>query len=393
MVKPSQNPNETFLDYFFKLLGAEETAKLLEALRKPPSKYFLRINTLLAKPHEVVASLRRRGVEAKLFDPKIPEAIYVEVVEESLDEEEASRLKEVVVDRYTAEAVMVGANVYAPGVKRAKGVLRGDLVAIRMEGGFLVGLGEASMSGLEALTKRRGLAVKVLKTRFKAPSLRDSEEYLQGLVYPQSLPSMIAVRALDPKPGEKLIDLTAAPGGKLTHAFQLMEGVGEVVAIDRSPRKVAELKAHLERMKMHNVKVMQRDSRYLDLELPHSHFDAVIVDPPCSAIGVRPKLHISLNLKQVSSLAEYQKQFLKVASKLVKPGGRILYSTCTLTIEENERVVSFAVEACGLRVKEHVYIYGQPGLGAVPGAIHLQRFYPHIHDTPGFFIAVLERLG
>ncbi|MEM4699378.1 MAG: RsmB/NOP family class I SAM-dependent RNA methyltransferase, partial [Candidatus Nezhaarchaeales archaeon] len=352
---------------------------------------FLRVNTLLAQPEDLIIWFENYGFEARPHGADIPEAIYLEVKEQDLNEDEALSLKEVIVDRFTAESVLMGADVYVPGVKKMSGVSRGERVAIRFEDGSLIAIGIANVSSTDLLRIRHGLAVKVLTSKFRVPSLRSTEPYQLGLIYPQSLPSMVAVRALEVKPGQRLIDLTASPGGKVSHAYQLMEGRGLIVAVDRSRKKVERLEENLARMKMSNVMVLQRDSRYLDLELPKESFDVAIVDPPCSALGVRPKLKVELNLDIVKSLAEYQKQFIKVASRLVKRGGRILYSTCTLTIEENERIIDYAERELGLAVSKHEWLYGSPSLLHGEQGLYARRFYPHLHDTPGFFYAILEK--
>ena len=379
------------LSYFSTLLGDKSALELAEALKRPPSKYFIRVNTLLTKPEEVVEEFKRAGLKVGLYGPSIPEAIYIEVEELGLREEEAAGLKEVIVDRFTAESAMMGADVYAPGVKKAAKITEGELVAVRSEDGFLVAIGVVAARPAETLRARRGLLVKTLKARFNLPSIRATRAYREGLIYPQSLPSMAAVRALDPRPGWRLVDLTAAPGGKVSYAYQLMRGEGLIIAVDRSNKKVEELREGLARMRMLGIQVLRGDSRYLDLELPHGHFDAAIVDPPCSALGVRPKLGLRLDLGAVKSLSEYQKQFLRVAAKLVKRGGRILYSTCTLTKEENEDVVDYAERELGVTLVEPGQLHGSPSLLAGGRGPLARRFYPHLHDTPGFFYAILER--
>ena len=379
------------LSYLSTLLEGKGADELVEAIKRPPTKYFIRVNTLLAQPEEVVEEFKEAGLKVGLYGSSIPEAMYLEVEEQELREEEAAGLKEVIVDRFTAESAMMGADVYAPGVKKAAKIAEGELVAVRSEDGFLVAVGVVAARPVETLRARRGLLVRTLKAKFNLPSIRATRAYQEGLIYPQSLPSMAAVRALDPKPGWRLVDLTAAPGGKVSYAYQLMGGEGLIIAVDRSNRKVEELRESLARMKMLGVQVLRRDSRYLDLELPNDYFDAAMVDPPCSALGVRPKLRLKLDLGAVKSLSEYQRQFLRGAAKLIKRGGRILYSTCTLTKEENEDIVDYAERELGLAVAEPSQLHGSPSLlegGRGPLA---RRFYPHIHDTPGFFYAVLER--
>jgi 16S rRNA (cytosine967-C5)-methyltransferase len=104
-----------------------------------------------------------------------------------------------------------------------------------------------------------------------------------------------------------------------------------------------------------------------------------------------PKLYDPTMQTEITALAEYQKQFLKVAAKMVKPGGRIVYSVCTLTLEECEEVVRFAVEDCSLKVEEPSIRLGSSGLWwVITEAVFTQRFHPHIHGC-GFFIASLRK--
>ena len=204
------------------------------------------------------------------------------------------------------------------------------------------------------------------------------------------MPAIISVRNLSLKPGFKVIDLCAAPGGKTSHAAQLMENAGEILAVDRSKPKVRKLRENLQRLGVKIVKILEADARYLDLIVEERDFDAAIVDPPCSSLGVRPKLSSQISMRNVLNLSRYQFQFLKVASKLVRRRGRILYSTCTLTLQENELVILKALKKLNLKLIDQKYFAGT--IGFIFEGNKVQRFLPHVHDTPGFFIAVLEKL-
>ena len=119
--------------------------------------------------------------------------------------------------------------------------------------------------------------------------------------------------------------------------------------------------------------------------------DRVLVDPPCSALGTRPKLYDETKFEHVLGLAKYQRQFLKVAARLCKPGGVIVYSTCTLTLEENEENVAYAVEELGLEVEEVKWHVGGPAIEVKDCVRGCWRFEPDEHGTPGYFIAKLRK--
>jgi len=139
-----------------------------------------------------------------------------------------------------------------------------------------------------------------------------------------------------------------------------------------------------------NVVLSVHDSRYLDTDFSLKA-DRVLIDPPCSALGLRPKAYDFTIKKRVESLASYQKQFLRTASRITKPGGTIVYSVCTFTSQECEAVVDFAERECDLRMVEQNPTLGSEGFSTFGKSGPLcQRFHPHLHDM-GYFIAKFER--
>ena len=365
-----------------------ELSSVLSAMCRPSPRYYLRVNTLKTSRGELLDRLREKGLDARA-DEVIDEAIYLPVRgPKKLPEAE----KEVVVDKFTAESAMMGSHVYVPGVRRMRGVEAGDEVLIVSERGQPVAFGIARMGEEEFLRAERGLVVEVVEALYRLPPVRELDEYRLGLIYPQSLPSMLVSRVLAPEPGDLVVDMTCAPGGKLSHICQLVQNMAVVLGFDRSRRKLSETRATLARLGC-EASVLRADSRYLDLDFPFlvGKADKVLVDPPCSALGVLPKLYDEKSAEELMSLAEYQRQFLKVAAKLVRPGGTVVYSVCTMTIPECEGVVALAVEELGLEVDEQPIYLGSRGLpGYLSGSELLQRFHPHIHGI-GYFIARLRR--
>jgi len=286
----------------------------------------------------------------------------------------------------------MGANLYAPGVINAKHVRAGDRVTVVDPRGFPVAEGIAEIDGDEMESISKGLAVRTIRSVYKVPSIRELKVYREGLIHDQSLPSILAVHILSPKEWWRVVDMCAAPGGKATHAAQLMNDKGEVLAIDRSREKVKKIEENKNRLGIRSIKTFIRDSRYLDLEEEFHNVDAVILDPPCSSLEVRPKLYYERGLEDIKSLSKYQRQFLSVASKIVKKGGFVLYSTCTLTLEENEANMWWAYKFLRLKPIAQGLFLGTRGfsMGSLEGYL-FQRFDPHLHDTPGFFISLLVK--
>ena len=201
----------------------------------------------------------------------------------------------------------------------------------------------------------------------------DEKALADGLIWPQSRGSQLAGLLVGSRDGERVLDLCAAPGGK---AMQL---AGEVVAVEKHPGRARQLQENCDRLGATNVEVVNADALALPEEL--RDFDRVLVDAPCSGLGVlgsRPDLRW-----RAQPLPELQRDLMSVAAERVRPGGTILYSVCTINSEENEAVV----DASGLEI--------EPLGGEWPQYTHPQRpefllTLPHRHRTSGFFIARLR---
>jgi 16S rRNA (cytosine967-C5)-methyltransferase len=201
----------------------------------------------------------------------------------------------------------------------------------------------------------------------------DEEALAAGLIWPQSRGSQLAGLVVGAREGERTLDLCAAPGGKATQL------AGEVVAVELHPGRARELEENCRRLGADNVTVVHADATELPPEL--TGFDRVLVDAPCSGLGVlagRPDLRW-----RARPLPDLQQELLRVAAERARPGGTIVYSVCTLNPEENEAIV----EACGLRV--------EPLGDEWPKFRHPTRpefllTLPHVHGTSGFFIARLS---
>ena len=362
--------------------------KVLRTLRTPGSNYYFRVNTLKTDPHQIVDRFRAKGFQVRMHS-KIQEALYIPIegpLEIPLFE------KKVVADKFAAESVLQGAHLYAPGIVRCGGIRRGDRVTIVDEFTQLVGAGIARMSETEILTYRKGLAIEVTHPAYKIPSLRETEEFREGLIYPQSFPAILTGRILDPQPNEYIVDLTCSPGGKLSHICQLTENAGKIVGVDRNEQKISTARENLTRLGCRDVTLIPHDARYFHIDFPETRADRCILDPPCSALGVMPKLYEYASDAEIQALAKYQKQILGAASRVVKPRGTVVYSVCTLTLDECEEVVRFGIEKCGLELEEQKFFFGSEGLtSSLPEAKLTQRFHPHIHGS-GYFIASFNRI-
>lgn len=177
--------------------------------------------------------------------------------------------------------------------------------------------------------------------------LTDHPLYNQGHFYVQSLSSMIPPLVLNPQPNEKILDLTAAPGSKTTQIAALMNNTGSIVANDNSRIRIHKLKANLSMQGVTNTVVLNQHGETLWQHYPE-YFDRVLADVPCSMEGrfcaIDPKSYEHWSTGKVKELAKRQKFLLRAALSAVKVGGTIVYSTCTLSPEENEGVIDWLLK-------------------------------------------------
>ncbi len=223
--------------------------------------------------------------------------------------------------------------------------------------------------------------------------LHASPLWREGAVTAQSRGAMLVARSLDPRPGERVLDLCAAPGNKTTHIAALMEGEGQLVAVEANSRRARTLRETAARMRAGNVEVVHGDARE---PLEAGLFDRVLVDPPCSGLGTlqaRADLRWRVKPESVEELRLDQFRILDCAARALRPGGVLVYSTCTISPIENERLIvdfldshpDFAVDDLTVQRPELAPIAATPGL---TGAI---ATFPHRDGTAGFFVARLAR--
>jgi 16S rRNA (cytosine967-C5)-methyltransferase len=210
-------------------------------------------------------------------------------------------------------------------------------------------------------------------------ALEDSRAWARGLAMGQSRASQLVAHAVDPRPGERVLDLCAAPGAKTTHLAALSRGGARITAVELRPGRASALRDLARRMGA-VVEVVEGDGR--DVPLPGG-YDAVLVDPPCTGLGVlsaRPDARWRRREDALAPLVELQLALLRRALALARPGGRVVYSTCTLIAEENERVVA----AAGAELEDLGAARPELAHPRMPEAL---LTLPPRDGTDGFFIA------
>jgi|Deesub1362A_J573_1020465.scaffolds.fasta_scaffold02873_3 NOL1/NOP2/sun family putative RNA methylase len=221
-------------------------------------------------------------------------------------------------------------------------------------------------------------------------------EYLLGYYYLQDPASMYACEALEPRANELVLDAAAAPGGKTTYIAQLMRNQGCVVAIEVNRQRVKALRASVTRMGVENTIIIRMDTR--DVAKLGLSFDRVLLDAPCTGTGTAHKAREALTKdeKDLEVLLPLQRALINAVYEVLRPGGVLVYSTCSLLPEENELLVQEVLEnrdARLLKIK-----HGSPALRKPYGMPldkqikKARRFYPWEHHSQGFFVAKIQKL-
>lgn len=238
-----------------------------------------------------------------------------------------------------------------------------------------------------------------------AVPLGATPEYMAGHYMLQAASSFLPVMALAPQEHERVLDMAAAPGGKTTHIAALMKNTGCVFANDSNKARAKGLIGNIHRLGAKNTIVCNYDAR----EFPKvmGGFDRVLLDAPCSGTGViakDPSVKTNKTEKDFLMLPHLQKQLLLAAIDSVdhasKTGGYIVYSTCSVTVEENEGVVQYALsKRPNVKLVETGLVFGKEGFTAYMGkTFHkdmkmTRRYYPHAYNVDGFFVSKFKKTG
>ncbi|KAM4534127.1 tRNA (cytosine(72)-C(5))-methyltransferase NSUN6 isoform 2-T2 [Odontesthes bonariensis] len=278
------------------------------------------------------------------------------------------------------------------------------------------GVAEMGRSSIFCTDKAaRGVGVRMVEPLYRSPSF---DGVLPSLAFLQNLPSVVVGHVLGPQPGERILDMCAAPGGKTCHIAALMGDQGEVVALDRIRNKIDRIRQNAQMLHLQSIKAYCFNStRAASTDpaqetegppFPPESFDRVLLDAPCSGLGQRPNMANTWSLKEICSYPPLQRKLFQAAVRLLKKGGVLVYSTCTVTLAENEEQVAWALDTFPCLTLQpqdpHIGSEGMLGAGLSPEQLRLlQRFSPELswdqtetttplpcradRDTIGFFIA------
>ncbi|WP_152656524.1 16S rRNA (cytosine(967)-C(5))-methyltransferase RsmB [Oceanobacillus sp. CFH 90083] len=225
---------------------------------------------------------------------------------------------------------------------------------------------------------------------FKTNLLQD------GLVTIQDQSSMLAAESLKLEPGMKVLDTCSAPGGKVTHIAEKIADQGEIHAYDLHQKKVKLIEEKAATLDLHSISAFQGDARKLHEKYEEASFDRILIDAPCSGLGVingKPEIKYTKQAQDIERLASIQLEIIQAASKLLKPAGLLIYSTCTVDKEENNQVVQRFLEknpafSIDLSFREEL---SEPLIKAPGWSSEGLQLFPQDFQTDGFFLTRIKR--
>lgn len=238
--------------------------------------------------------------------------------------------------------------------------------------------------------------------------LSETEAFSTGRIYIQGLSSILCTFILDPQRGEQILDLCAAPGSKTSHIAALMHNTGQIVAIEKKKVRFDKLKANLDRLGVKNVRVLHNDGYLLAETYPKfvEHFDKVLIDAPCSNEGYitldDPSSYEFWNKNKYKDMVWQQKGLIKAGFDMLKPSGTLVYSTCTLSVEENEGVVNWLLSKYSNATVVNVSLHSLPNVIAGKTSWKSKQFHQDVAKTARilpngrfrpFFIAKITKKG
>ncbi|WP_246940076.1 16S rRNA (cytosine(967)-C(5))-methyltransferase RsmB [Bacillus pinisoli] len=224
----------------------------------------------------------------------------------------------------------------------------------------------------------------------------NTNAFKQGLLTIQDESSMLVGRAVSPKKDDLILDSCAAPGGKTTHISELLHHTGKVISVDLHDHKVKLINEQVTRLHLTNVETLVMDSRKLAEKYEDETFDKILVDAPCSGLGVirrKPDIKYQKDEKDIESLASIQYRILEAIAPLLKKGGTLIYSTCTMDQEENDQVVKKFLLSHTNFERDTSLLERLPEKirgNAEHNGAQIQ-ILPHHFGTDGFFISSLRK--
>jgi len=404
----------------------DELKEVLKGITVPPQFYYLRVNLNKISIKELIEEFNLQFPGANSVKGPLENTIKIPFTE---NKKIPLLIKQIYTDKFAAESIMMGADLFIPGFGGMSDKFeKGENVSILLKksivsniinegsGKFHVANGETMISSKDFPKYKKGILVNTTLPKFSLPKYRSSEIYNEGWISEQTLPATIACAIFVEQilkntqiENPVIFDTCSAPGHKTTaiaewshwlYSLQDKSKWLKIISIDRSTNRLDHLRDDIKRLNLQNIEVLPIKLERILENMPEllGKADFLLFDPPCSALGTRPKLYLEKSQEILMDYPKNQRRLLKIVDGLLKPGGVIMYNTCTIPKEENEGIIAYAIQKLGYQtipIDQKYSKYGNSGLDYdgldISDLKNLLRFYPHHNEGSGYFIALLRK--
>lgn len=406
--------------------NTDDLRRFMQAIKIPSRHFYFRINLTKMTPESI-------GTQLHLINPKfqpklhpIPNILSTEIIGPM---QRSPSEKRIYCNKFAAESILMGADLFLPGVKTIPNRFgRGEKLAIHFEpdkkSSFqytetetYLANGTSVLSSQEFPQHTKGIFIKNTEPQFQGINFRENPLFQSGIISEHSFPPIIATNAFidllfqtRQEETAQIIDLCSAPGHKTAAMAEYGAWKNKcqskalkwlhLLSIDRSPNRLEHLQQNIHRLELQNINIIAMHLEQALHEYPNlpQSGDFVILDPPCSALGNRPKLFIDQSAENLTNYVTNQQRLLKYADKYVKQGGYLMYNTCTIPREENEDMIADFITKNPYQIIPIPTLYRKYGKSGLPTPTLSKaesdaflRFYPDIEDGMGYFIAILQK--
>ncbi|NHJ39756.1 MAG: methyltransferase domain-containing protein [Asgard group archaeon] len=373
--------------------GVNKATNIIQSLRTYQSTYPIRVNTQITTSEELLETLNTKKIPAKKH-PILEDCILISV-EGPLDIKQKSKTVTVNYNR-SVHNVLIGASLGSKDfIADTDDLNIGEEITIKNKTGELLANGILMMGLREIEERKKGIAIKVIESKYQIPNLKILKEYLRGHFIHQSVPSLILSSSIKLKRQDRLLDMNIGQGEILTHVWQNNKSVpSRIIGIESSIKQAERFQENIKRLRMSKANFETHQisfNKFTEKFNKNETFDWIILSLPSSNLGIRPKVYGNIAEKIILKNANQQQKYLQHVAKLLKPNGTILYQTNSLDPAENEMNIQYAVEELNLKIEKLDYSLGSNCVKGFQGAEHLQYFFPDVHDTNGEFIAKLTK--
>lgn len=390
------------IERYLQMFGKDETIQLLKA-NDQISPVTIRVNTLKTDPETLIKNLQSKGYNFEPFK-EIPFGFNLNLDINQEITKERLRAKERSLERPLKKKESNETEVLKQDFSRDPKLLETldwgkpeFKPSAQSNEQQTQEKNDSDESFKDDALKSTKIGKKIYKKQIA--TLGSTHEYLMGYYYIQSYASMLPALYLNPKEEDIVVDMCAAPGGKTTQMAQLMNNKGKIIAIESSSSRIKALIYNLRRCGVKNTTVLNIDSTKInELDL---HPKKILLDAPCSGEGIirdDPTRKKSKTPDHIKRYMAIQMELLISAAKSVVPGGYVMYSTCSIAPEENEFIIENLLETYNkMEIAPINDNWGFPGFTNIfniklsDNLVKARRYYPHIHNTDGFFLCLLRK--